>query len=52
MFCRTDVAPWMLDYAREHDLGMCTYDGLDFLCPTRMDRYLEREEKSTTSTRF
>ena len=39
------VAPWMLDYAREHDLGMCTYDGLDFLCPTRMDRYLEREEK-------
>ncbi len=37
------VAPWMLDYAREHDLGMCTYDGHHGLCRTRMDRYLERE---------
>ena len=33
----------MLDYAREHDLGMCIYDGNTVVCGTRMDRYLERE---------
>lgn len=37
------VAPWMLDYAREHDLGMCIYDGNTVVCGTRVDRYLERE---------
>lgn len=33
----------MLDYAREHDLGMCIYDGNTVVCGTRVDRYLERE---------
>lgn len=37
------VAPWMLEYAREHDLGMCIYDGNTVVCGTRVDRYLERE---------
>lgn len=37
------VAPWMLDYAREHDLGMMLYDGNTVVCGTRVDRYLERE---------
>ena len=37
------VAPWMLDYAREHGLGMCIYDGNTVVCGTDVDRYIERE---------
>lgn len=33
----------MLDYAREHGLGMCIYDGNTVVCGTDVDRYIERE---------
>ena len=35
------VAPWMLDYAREHGLGMCIYDGNTVVCGTDVDRYMD-----------
>lgn len=37
------VAQWMQDYARDYQLGMCSYVGNELLCGTRSDRYLERE---------
>ena len=48
--CVTDTATGeavfkngMQDYARDYQLGMCSYVGNELLCGTRSDRYLERE---------
>lgn len=37
------VAQWMHAYAKDYELGMCSYVGNELLCGTRVDRYLERE---------
>lgn len=37
------VAQWMQAYAREYELGMCSYQGEELLMGTRTDRFLETE---------
>lgn len=45
------AAPWMLAYARENDLGMCSYVGAEMLSGARVDHFLEDERRINGLTR-